>query len=458
MNGEILSNELSHLPYVDQYCGVWAMLEERFNALRVHAQQLNVQLHLEKMAEPMARAEIAARGSTDVHVTQDRIAIVEIRGTMMKQTSSFSAGASTIAVRKQIRSAAADEEVAGILLVVDSPGGTLSGTHDLGADVAAAARRKPVFGFAEDLAASGGYWVLSQASKVFANKTAFTGAIGVFAVVYDLSVMAEKEGIQTHVIKFGEFKGRGIAGTEVTGKQLADFQRQVDAAGGHFVEAVRVGRGVSREAAEQLADGRLHMGQAAVDLKLIDGIQSLDDTLAELVAETQQPRNRRTRAMSQDKPKVTDEQKILSATAEPIQPTAATIDQLEAALPGASSDFLVAQMKKGATKPQAVEAHAAELAKENAALKEKAAALEQEKAEAAAAFGKNKGVVPLTDAESQEDLGGLSAAEAFNEKVDALIDKGKSRFEAVRLVAAKHPDLRENMVDAANAQRLSTRR
>lgn len=460
MNGQILSSELSHLPYVDQYCGVWAMLEDRFNALRGHAQQLNVQLHLEKMAEPKAREEIAARGSTDVFVTRDRIAVVEIRGPMMKQVSSLSAGASTVAVRRQIRSAGSDDDVAGILLVVDSPGGTVAGTHDLAADVAAAAERKPVFGYAEDMAASGVYWVLAQSSKVFANESALVGSIGVFAVVYDLSVQGENEGIKTHIIKFGEFKGKGVAGTKITAAQLADWQRIVDAYGEDFVEAVRVGRGVSRAVAEQWADGRLHKGQAAADLKLIDGIQSLDDTLAELVAATQQPQKRRTRAMATETKTKTDEhgtqaddQGTRSAALTSLTPTAATIDELEAALPGTSSDFLVAQLKKGATKAQAVEAHAVELAKENATLQEKNAALEKEKQEQAAAAGKKKGVDPLSDSQAEEDLGGLSAKESFDDKVDALVDKGKSRFDAVRLVAHQHPDLRQSMVDAANPPR-----
>jgi signal peptide peptidase SppA len=427
---------LSGLPYVDQYVGVWSMLEDRFNALRGHAQQINVQLHLDRLQSQEAQTEIKARADTELRVTRDRIAVIELRGTMMKHASSFSANASTVAVRRQVRAAASDDDVVGVLLIADTPGGLVAGTDDLARDVAAAAKRKPVYGYCEDLCASAGYWVMSQATKLFAGPTALVGSIGVFTVVYDYSRMADAEGIDVKVIRFGEFKGMGAAGAKVTEPELAEMKKRVDAFGNDFVDAIATGRSFNRTTAEQLADGRVHKGQAAVDLKLVDGIQSLDDTLTQLVQASQQPQKRRNQAMSEANDPTT-----------PAAPLAASLAELKSALPDASSDFLLKQLEEKATLSTALTNYAAELAAENKKLKD--AAAEAEKAKPKAKTGNQ----PLADVDDQDvDRGGQSAKEVYDETFNAYLDKGKTRAEATQLMNSRHRELRVAMVTEVNAK------
>ena len=204
----------------------------------------------------------------------DGIAVISITGALMKQRASFSRATSTALLRRSIRSAAADRDIRGIMMVIDSPGGTVAGTGDLADDIAAAAGQKPVHAFFEDLAASAAYWVGSQANHVSANPTALVGSIGTFAVVHDLSKAADDAGIKVHVIKAGEFKGAGAPGSVVTDDQLAQMQIMVDGLNEHFLDGVASGRGMNRAQVNQLNDGRVHIAATAQELNLIDAVES----------------------------------------------------------------------------------------------------------------------------------------------------------------------------------------
>ena len=129
-------------------------------------------------------------------ITETGVAVIAISGILEKRQTHH--------VRSLLRNATEDERVVGILLVIDSPGGTVAGTADLAASIRSAAKVKPVHAFVEDLAASAAYWAASQAGKVFANtNTAMVGSIGTYAVLIDSSEMANKAGIKVHVIRAG---------------------------------------------------------------------------------------------------------------------------------------------------------------------------------------------------------------------------------------------------------------
>lgn len=449
------------VPHIDQYFGVWAMHEPAFNGLVGHARQLNVQLHLQQQQQPEAQAQVQARASQEIRVQRGGIALVELSGSLQKQASSFSGGTSTVAVRRQLRAAMNDEAVAGILLHIDSPGGTVAGTDDLARDVAAAARQMPVYAYIEDLGASAAYYVASQATKVFANAAGLVGSIGVFTVVHDLSQLAENQGIKVHVVKFGSFKGTGVPGTTVTDEQLAEMQKLVNGYGEDFVATIAAGRNLPRAVAESLADGRLHKGQAAVDLKLIDAVQSIDETLSQLIEATQKPPSQKSQSQKPSRgSRATDatrrptmSQDLTSAVATELVSSQASLAQLKKALPHATSDFLVAQIEAEASVEEAVKAYSDVLAKENAALK---AELAEKTAADKAAAEKEKpkaGSPVLKDvAGHAEGASSGDSAGEFQAKVDALVERGIPRFKAVTTVARKYPELREAMVAEANPQ------
>jgi signal peptide peptidase SppA len=212
------------------------------------------------------------------------VAVIRASGLLMKQQSSMG-GTSTVQLRRDIRSAANDPNVSGILLSIDSPGGTSSGTADLAADVRAAARVKPVWAQIEDLGASAAYWLASQADQVFANgPTTMVGSIGTYQTIYDVSGAAEQQGVKALHFATGPLKGAGAEGTKVTEEQQAYFQGLVDAIQEQFDAAVRAGRGMNATQLAAVRTGGVFPAKEAQALKLIDGIQSFDKTLTALAS------------------------------------------------------------------------------------------------------------------------------------------------------------------------------
>jgi len=240
-------------------------------------------------------ARAAARGSAGPRRTgysvQDGMAVISMAGPLLKYPTLLGAmlGCPSMSeLTEQVRGAAGDSAVKGILLWVDSPGGTVAGVSDLADAVYSARREKPVVAYISDMGASAAYLVASQADRIYCDTDAMVGSIGVYSVVPDYSAMAEEEGITVHVIRSGEMKGAGQPGTVITEEQLADFQREVNQLNETFIDAVvrgRGGRGLSRERVLKLNDGRVHVGAHAKALGLVDGIMSFQDAAAELQAE-----------------------------------------------------------------------------------------------------------------------------------------------------------------------------
>jgi len=209
-------------------------------------------------------------------VTEDGIAVLSLIGPLMKGQSKFG-GTSSVGARIQLRKALADDDVRAILLAIDSPGGHVAGTKDLADEIAAA--QKPEFAQIDDLAASAALWIASQADQVFANATALVGSIGTYMVVYDSSEAFEREGVKVHVISTGDLKGAMVEGSKITKAQLAAEQELVNDINDFFVNAMADGRDLSREAIEDIADGRVWIAAKAQKLGLIDGIQTFPQTL-----------------------------------------------------------------------------------------------------------------------------------------------------------------------------------
>lgn len=262
---------------LDEYCGAWAMEETRFAAMWRLAAVTDLKAHIEEGAAPLKSA------LEKVPIANGKqIAIVKLAGVLMKSQASFG-GTSTILARREIRAAANDPDVAGILLHIDSPGGTVAGTDDLAHDIRSANRVKPVWAHGEDLVASAAYWIASQTSRITANsKTALIGSIGTIQVIRDFSVAAEKEGIRTLVFATGPLKGLGTPGTKVTDDQIAHVQSLVNATQESFDDAVRKGRGLSAKELAEVRHGGVMTAPEAVERKLIDGIQPVSKTLNEL--------------------------------------------------------------------------------------------------------------------------------------------------------------------------------
>jgi signal peptide peptidase SppA len=263
------------------HLGPWCIEPTRAHLLWEIARQPSFRQHVEEATpEPLKSQTVMEPGPNG-----QKIATIPLTGILMKGKTSLG-GTSTVMARREIRAAANDPDVAGILLRIDSPGGTVAGTNDLGMDIKAASRRKPVWAHADDLMASAAYWAASQATRITANvPDAQVGSIGTVLVIQDLSAAAEKQGIRTLVFRTGHLKGIGSPGDKVTDEQAAHVQALVEAVQGSFDAAVQKGRGLTNKELQAVRHGGVMTATAAVDAKLIDAVQPVGKTLSELVQE-----------------------------------------------------------------------------------------------------------------------------------------------------------------------------
>lgn len=213
------------------------------------------------------------------------IAVIPFSGQVTKGESSFG-GASSVWTRQSLRKAVNDERINAILLHIDSPGGTVSGTGDLADDIDQADALKPVYAYIEDLGASAAYWIASQARAIFANPTAQVGSIGTMTYVEDSSGAYEKAGIKVHLVSTGKFKGAWLDGLKVDEEYLQTVQTEVNDLNEHFLAGVLRGRtGMNREQLMGVADGRVFIADKAKQLGLIDQVSTLDAAMAAILQE-----------------------------------------------------------------------------------------------------------------------------------------------------------------------------
>jgi signal peptide peptidase SppA len=201
-------------------------------------------------------------------VAGDNVAVIPVDGVIGRKFSStlYSSGVTSVDVlARLIDLAANDEEVNAILMVYDSPGGTVQGIAECANAINRARAIKPVLAYADGQCCSAAYWLASQSNAVYAWAEANVGSIGVYSAFLDRSREMEMAGIKPVIFKSGEHKAMGFAGTSLTEKERAMIQARVDEIGVKFRSAVSDGRhttfhadvmqGQSFTAAESMANG-----------------------------------------------------------------------------------------------------------------------------------------------------------------------------------------------------------
>lgn len=429
-----LNTSRPHYNRLDDYFGLWMMEESRFSPVLQHIAAIDLSAHV----AAHRRDEDHARARSSEPARSGAIAVIPISGTLMKAESSLMDSTSSVYARMQIRAALRNPDISGILLLIDSPGGTVAGTADLADEVFRANMVKPVHAFIEDLGASAAYWVASQAGFVSINRTGAAGGIGVFGAVVDRSRQFENLGVHVYTVKAGAYKGMGQPGTPVTKEELDIRQAAVDTYYGQFVQAVSAGRKITTDRAQGLADGRLHIGQQAVSLGLVDAVSTLDDAVARLQSQIAKPKGTvavttntpiesSVATSSGGQPTSLGTQQLLAAAA-PLKPIAATLAELKAACPNAPAEFLMAQLEGNATVESAQKAFILQLQQQNT---------QSAGATTGAAVPGN--TVNLAAAGTGRTSVANDAGEDFCSLVDDLVTAGMERQKAVAAVARKHP-------------------
>lgn len=258
-------------------CTAWAMYPA---ALKQLCANLNRQLAAPQAQSEAPREDDAILGSYQLIGSA---AVIEMRGVLIRNATIedqvFLGAIDTEALRTTFRMALADPKVARIVLDIDSPGGSVDGIPEFADEIRAGRERKPVVAVANSMAASAGYFLGAQASEFYVTSGGLVGSIGVLRTDIDIRKLFEGVGVDIETVTTSELKNARTLNQDKTVAQIhastADLLQYHEL----FVAALERGRGKTREEAEALADGRVAIGQVAVDQGFVDGVRSLEQIL-----------------------------------------------------------------------------------------------------------------------------------------------------------------------------------
>lgn len=270
-----------HLPHGREHAGMdtinlwqpWALDPASFRALSLL--RFDDAALAPNLGKPPPRTRTAIR---------DGVAVVDIVGVLARRPApllELLGWTSTEAIRDDVQAVAERADVRVVVLNIDSPGGTVDGTQALADTVRAVRGRKPIVAYTDGMMASAAYWIGSAADSVYVgSRTAQIGSIGVVSTHVDRSNADAKAGLHVTEIVAGRFKASASPHAPLSDAGKDTLQAHVDYLYGVFVDAVAAHRGTTESAVHQrMADGRIFIGQQALDAGLADGFATLDQVV-----------------------------------------------------------------------------------------------------------------------------------------------------------------------------------
>ncbi len=187
-------------------------------------------------------------------------------------------------VKLQFDKAQRDSSIKAVVMQVDSPGGTITGSDEIYNRIVRFKKntRAKVVVIMGTVAASGGYYVSAPAHYVMAHPTTLTGSVGVIMSSINIAEFAKKYGIKDATIKSGAMKDTMSMWRDMRPDERAYLQGIVDEMLDRFVSIVADNRtNLTRQQVVKLADGRVFTGTMALKAGLVDGVGYLEDAIAQ---------------------------------------------------------------------------------------------------------------------------------------------------------------------------------
>ena len=208
----------------------------------------------------------------------NKIAIIDVKGTIASDTESFgAAGANSTAIVKLIRAAKDDDSVKAIIVDLDTPGGEVTASDEIYHELKLCG--KPVVAMMNSMAASGGYYVACGANKIVANKFTMTGSIGVIISSVDVSGLLDWAKVKPEFYTSGKMKAMLNPAKPTTEEEAKIVQALVMDAYNQFAGIVAEARKIPLEKITQgeLGDGRVFDGEQALANGLVDQLGYFSD-------------------------------------------------------------------------------------------------------------------------------------------------------------------------------------
>jgi protease-4 len=201
----------------------------------------------------------------------DKVALVKIEGLLVNADH----------IVEEINDHADDSSVKAIIIRIDSPGGGVVVSQEIYNAVLNARKtgKKKVVMSLGSIAASGGYYIAAAGDRIIANPGTLTGSIGVKMEFANVEKLLEKIGVKGMVVKAGEYKDIGSPYREMSEPEKKLLQAVIDDVHSQFIEAVAKGRNLPEADVKAIADGRIFTGRQALQLKLVDQLGDLEDSI-----------------------------------------------------------------------------------------------------------------------------------------------------------------------------------
>ena len=199
----------------------------------------------------------------------DRIALIRIEGLITDSREAT----------EDLKEYVKNPSIKAIVLRIDSPGGAVGPSQEIYEEVRKSAAKKKVIVSMGSVAASGGYYIASPATKIIANPGTLTGSIGVIMEIPNISGFMDKLGIKTEVVKSGRHKDIASIFRGIGKEEREILQGVLDNVHSQFIKAVAEGRKMLPSEVEKIADGRVFTGEQALKVGLIDELGNLEDAV-----------------------------------------------------------------------------------------------------------------------------------------------------------------------------------
>lgn len=218
-------------------------------------------------------------------MSPNKVAVIALNGVINStpENNIFIEENSSLVALKALNDAENDDTVKGVILRINSPGGTVGMSQRLYSAVMHIREKKPVIAVLDDIAASGGYYVASAADRIVSLEGTMTGSIGVIMSTTDAhELLTNKLGISQNVIKSGKFKDIGSSTRSMTKEERQLLQEMVNDSYQQFKSAITNGRikrndkyevaktNLTSQNLNKYADGRIFTGRQAKKLGFVD--------------------------------------------------------------------------------------------------------------------------------------------------------------------------------------------
>ena len=197
--------------------------------------------------------------------------VIKIEGEIHSGKSTYSSTGSDTILSK-LREIESKPEIKGILLEINSPGGTVGASQEIFEELMYLRKDKKIVVSMKDLAASGGYYIAAAADYIYAQHGTITGSIGVITMSPNLSGLLEKANIKMNVYKAGKYKDILSMFREHTKEEELIIDSLLDDTYKRFIKDIVRGRNISKEKVEFAAEGKIFSGENAIKHHLVDAI------------------------------------------------------------------------------------------------------------------------------------------------------------------------------------------